>query len=304
MARIEVVGVPFDGYGRLGNQALAARRVRDAGLDGAFEGHEVIDTGDLDLPPPDPHRAKGSGLINEAALVAMSAALEREVGRVVDAGSFPVVIGGDCSILLGIMAGAQAGAPVGLLFIDGHEDTMPLDVSEDGEAANAELGMLLGITGHLTPDALRRYVAILPRQAVAVLGPRDEQWRRQFNVGSLRDWGTWFRSVDEVAADPAASGRAAVEHLRTGARQWWLHVDLDVLDPDVFPAQGLPGVADEPGGLSWSQLEALLTHSVAAGGCAGWSIAIYDPDQDPDSSGAEAIVRLVGKVAGALPGAR
>jgi len=83
----------------------------------------------------------------------------------------------------------------------------------------------------------------------------------------------------------------------SAAKRWWLHVDLDVLDPMEFPAQGLPDVADEPGGLTRTQLAALLSAATGAGGCAGLSMAIYDPDQDPDRSGARYIVELVGAVA-------
>ena len=130
---------------------------------------------------------------------------------------------------------------------------MPLDVSEDGEAANAEIGLLLGLTGRLLAGPLRDRLPALEPQGLAVLGPRDEAWRRQFNVGSLRDVGVWLRSEREVAADPAGAGRQAVEHVTSFASRWWLHVDLDVLDPG-FPAQGLPDVADEPGGMTWRQL--------------------------------------------------
>ena len=76
----------------------------------------------------------------------------------------------------------------------------------------------------------------------------------------------WLRSVGEVAADPVGAGRAAVGHVRLQADRWWLHVDLDVLDPQAFAAQGLPGVADDPGGLSWQQLTELLGRS----GRSGW----------------------------------
>ena len=133
-----------------------------------------------------------------------------------------------------------------------------------------------------------------------MLGPRDAAWRARFNVGSLREHGVWFRSCDEVAADPAGAGRAAATHVRAGSPGWWLHVDLDVVDPVAFPAQGLPDVEDIPGGLGWDQLSALLRAAVGAGGCRGLSLVIYDPDQDPDGADARRIVRLAGAVRAAL----
>jgi arginase len=189
----------------------------------------------------------------------------------------------------------------GLLFVDGHEDTMPLDVSEDGEAANAEIGLLLGLTGRLLHGPLADRLPGLRRCELALLGPRDVQWRRQFNVGSLRDHGVWLRDCQEVARAPRDCAREAVRHLRDGCSRWWLHVDLDVLDPSVFSAQGLPDVEDEPGGLTWDQLTQALTVAVSSGGCVGMSIAIYDPDQDTDRSQAQRITSLVAEIAAALP---
>lgn len=295
---IELIGVPFDGYGRPGSQASAAAVLRGAGLAGAIVGREVVDSGDLELPEPEPERGRDTGLINEPALVAMTDALGRRVEAAVSAGRVALVFGGDCSLLFGVISGLR---DLGLLFVDGHEDTMPLDVSEDGEAANVEVGLLLGVTGGLLRGPLLKCRGILAREKLAMLGQRDLEWRRRFNVGSLSDSGVFLRGLSDVSADPAAISRDAVAHLSQHADGWWLHTDLDVLDPVEFASQGLPEVEDDPGGLTWAQLTTLLVAAVQAGGCLGWSLVIYDPEQDADRADARRIVKLVSDVTTALP---
>jgi arginase len=163
MVDFEVIGVPFDGYGRPGNQARAAGALRTAGLVAAL-GDGTVDGGDIPLPPPDPGRGPDTSLLNEPGLIAMTDGLRQQVGGALAAGRFPVVVGGDCSALLGMVAGLRAVVPsAGLVFVDGHEDSMPLDVSEDGEAANTEIGLLLGVTGGLLRGPLAQRRATLQR---------------------------------------------------------------------------------------------------------------------------------------------
>lgn len=305
MVDIDLIGVAFDGYGRPAHQARAAAALRSAGLFGAFAGHHLAAVEDLNVPVgPTVQRGPLTGLINEPALLELTAILNNRVGAALRRGLFPVVYGGDCTTLLGIVTGLRDHAgPTGLVFVDGHEDTMPLDVSEDGEAANAEIGLLLGLTGRLLSGPLAEVLPALAPEQLAVVGPRDALWRRRFNVGSLRDLGIWLASHAEVRANPETTGADAVRHVTAAtAGRWWLHVDLDVLDPAEFGAQGHPDFPDEPGGLTWTELTSTLAAALAQGGCVGLSLAIYDPDQDPTGADARRIVQLVAELAPLLTG--
>ena len=235
--------------------------------------------------------------MNEAALLGLVDALHERVGEALSADRFPIIYGGECSVLLGAVSGLRDHhGRAGLVFVDGHEDTTPLDVSPDGEAANMEIGLLLGITGQLAPAQLRRRLPALEPAALAMLGPRDQALRRTLNLASLADRGVFFRGCDAVAAEPAGAARDAVEHVRSSAPAWWLHTDLDVLAQDVFTAGRVPDDEDEPGGLDWSQLTELTSAALACDGCAGWSIVIYDPEQDADGTQARQIVAFVADV--------
>lgn len=292
--RVDVIAVPFDGFGRPGHQASAAASYIDAGLLDEPMLPMVL-SAPIELPPPSRERGHLTGLMNEPALLVLIDELQARVSAALLSGRFPLVVGGDCSHLLGAFSCAHSvDDRFGLLFADGHEDTTPLDVSEDGEAANAELGLLLGITGR-GPDFPRPSVrSILTPSRLAAVGQRDIEWRRAMNVASVADLGAFFRSAGATAQDPARVGRDAADVLRA-VGPWWLHVDLDVLDLAVLPATGVPGDAPDPddGGLDWDQLTALLTSAVERGGCRGLSVAIYDPEQDPHRLHAGRIVELV-----------
>jgi arginase len=301
-SRIELIGVAFDGWGRSGAQARAATALREAGLERAFAG-EVDVRADFTSDDPTPVRASGSGLMNEAALLDMVEHVQRSVSGALAAGNFPLVYGGDCTVLLGaVPALREVDGRAGLVFLDGHEDTTSLDASQDGEAANMEIGLLLGLTGHLAPARLRRRLPALADDALAMLGMRDRALRRELNVASLADRGVQVHDAENVAADPSGTARDAAMQAAAQSDGWWLHVDLDVLAEDEFASQLVPGDGGTPGGLAWSQLTEAVKAALAVPRCRGLSVTIYDPDQDPDGSDARRIVQFVADIAPSLPG--
>lgn len=299
---IDLIGVPFDGWGRSGAQALAAAALREAGLARAFE-RPVNVQPDPPLVAPTPMRAAGSGLLNEPALLAMVDDVRTRVTASLVAGRFPLVYGADCSALLGSLTALRdVVGRAGLVFVDGHEDTTSLDASPDGEAANMEVGLLLGLSGQLAPERLRRLLPALESDALAMLGMRDQALRRELNVASLADRGVLLRTAGEVAAGPAETGRAAAVQAAAQSAGWWLHLDVDVLARSELASQRVPGDEETTGGLTWSQLSETLSAALAVGGCRGWSVAIYDPEQDPDGSDARRIVSLIRELAPQLAG--
>lgn len=298
---IDLIGVPFDGMGRRPGQAGAPAALRANGLLTALAARDVVAGPDLVVPEARPERAPGSGFLNEAALLEMTDALYARLREALSAGRFPLVYGADCSVLLAaVPALRDMAGDAGLVFVDGHEDNTPMDISRDGEAANMEVALLLGLTGERAPSQLRAHLPALTFDAVAMLGPRDEAWRRDLGVATLGDR-VLLCGADDVAADPAGRVRDAVLHVRRTATEWWLHTDLDVLAVREFAARGASGEISLPGGLDWTQLTEVVTSAMRAGGCRGWSLVIYNPDLDPDGGAARKIVRLVEEVAPHLP---
>ena len=298
---VSLIGVPFDGMGREPGQAGAPAALRAAGLEAAFSSRDVVSPPDLMVPAPRAERARDSGLLNEAALLTMIEALDAELSESISAGQFPLVYGADCSVLLAAITAlrGRVGAP-GLLFIDGHEDATPMDRSLSGEAANMEIAILLGMTGERLPPPLDKSFGALEPEALAMLGPRDLAWRREFGVESVADR-VLLRHSGEVSADPAGAAREAVRCISLHASNWWLHTDLDVLDERDFSARGAPGELTLSGGLTWQHLTEVVQTALRIGGCRGWSLAIYNPDLDPDGSQARRIVQFVAEIAPHIP---
>jgi arginase len=204
--------------------------------------------------------------------------------------AFPLVLGGDCPILLGCLAAAKrTGHSIGLLFVDGHEDAWPPEHSPSGEAADMELGFILGLNRDRLPASVSESMPQLDFDAVAVLGPRDQRELREAGISSLEGQLAVYHSAEAVAADPGALVADAAKRLaRAGA--WWLHVDLDVLSTESLAAVDYC----QPGGLNWDALSSLTATALRSPGIIGWDITIYNPNLDDGGTGASRIVRHVG----------
>jgi arginase len=285
---VELIGVPYTSMAAPGGIARAVGVLRSAGLVERLRvAGDVHDAGDLALAEGDGVRGR-SGLVNEAGLTRLVIATREAVASAAGHRRLPVLVGGDCPMLLGALAAVRdRHSRCGLLFVDGHEDAWPPARSATGEASDCELAIALGRVDTSLPPPLAGLLPLLQPDAVAMLGPRDRAELDRNGVGSLSGMVAMFRDDEALRAQgPSAAARQAIEAVARTAPAFWLHIDLDVLRTDQLAAVDYP----QPGGLTWPELKDITAAAAGDPRCAGAGIAIYNPDRDRDTEGAARVI--------------
>jgi arginase len=290
----KLLGAPLDSSGAGRGEERAPALLREAGL---AERLGIADAGDVVGPLRDSVRDPSTGVIAAAQLVEASRALRDAVAATLERGERPFVLGGDCSLLPGALAGARvACGRLSLWMLDGHPDALDGETSPTGEAADMDLALVLG-RGHPELTGLAGETPIVAPEDVALIGHRPAELDSDVaaEIALVPD------AVEQVTA-PAVrrrgAGRVAWATLAAGRGQpVWLHVDLDALDERELPAV----TYTQPRGLSWSELVELLEPLIAAPDLAGMSLADLDADH---SHARQHAGRIVDVLQSAFSGAR
>ena len=274
--------------GRVSGVRRAPDVLRAAGLHerlgGAFAG--VVE------PPPyveaiDPVTRVRNG----EGIARYSVELADAIEPVLDEGAFALVLGGDCSILIGAALALGRRGRHGVVYVDAHPDYLTVEQSTTGGVAGLPLAIVTG----LGPDGLTNLEGRAPYVAssdVVVVGSRDD-YQVHGAPGARTVDGTSIRAhdLDEIRArtprDVAADVMRGME-LR-GVDGVWLHLDVDALDSAIMPAVDSP----EPDGLVPAELVELLLPMIAHPLVRGLEVTIYDPDRDPDGSAARLLVDVL-----------
>ncbi len=238
-----------------------------------------------------PMRDPRTKILNPLALADYSSVLADAVSAVLDEGEFPVVLGGDCSILLGAALALKRRGRYGLLYIDGDADFYQPEVNPLGGAASAsDLAFATGRGPGVVCD-LEGQRPLIRDDDVVVFACRDAADRERRHCQPLPADMLVLDREQVRGVGAAAAARRAVTFLTRpdGPEGFWIHIDADVFDETIMRAVDDP----RPDGLNWEDVVSAVRAAIASGKAAGLQIAIYNPDFDPDGSNGRGLAAAI-----------
>lgn len=240
-------------------------------------------------------RARVGAMVDTGAdaLVAVDAELctrlAASVRDALDAGRFPLVVGGDHSCAIGTWSGVHrwlgGRGPLGLVWFDAHMDSHTFATTPSGALHGMPLACLLGYGEHAL-TALVEDAPKLQPEHVCLFGVRSFE---EGEAALLHSLGVRVITMGEIRERGVASALdEAMSIARNGTAGYGVSLDLDVLDPDEEPGVGSP----EPGGLLCGELEQALHRLRRDPALLAMEIVEYNPHRDRD--------HLTARAAGAL----
>ena len=272
MTRTALIGAPTSLGAFAPGQERAPAALRAAGLTAD------ADLGDIPLRRWAPDREHRRAM-NAAGVVQAATEVAERVEAAIRSGHVPVVLGGDCTVGLGTVAGALAagGPPPGLVYFDMHPDLHTPETVETGTLDWMGVGHLLGLPGAVPELAA---VATLAPADVVLLA-RDRSQSRPAEQEAIERLGIATIEVEEVRAGPraaAAKALAALPHERL-----LVHFDVDVVDFVDLPLSENPGLNV---GLPFDAAAAVLEALLADPRFAGLTVTEHNPAHGPEDGSA------------------
>lgn len=229
----------------------------------------------LDPPTYTMMRDEASGVRN-AELIAKYAKDQAEMlGKVLSENKLPIVLGGDCSILIGNSLALKKSGSFALFFLDGHTDFMWPPLSQTEGAAGMDLAI---VTGH-SHDKLSNIDNQKPyfkEEHVWCVGNRDfEDWYVEAITNSKISY------TDLPALRRYGIKKCISDFLQMVKSEkldgFWIHIDVDVLNDTIMPAVD----SRQPDGLDYKEFDEIIHLLLADSKAIGLEITILDPDLDP-----------------------
>jgi arginase len=286
--KIALIGAPSSAAAFLPGSEKAPAALRAAGIVERLQGagYEVIDHGDcapqLFADDEEHRRAR-----NLTAIVAGLTDLKTRAEVSIKSGALVLVLGGDCAQVIGLLTGARRYYKhINLLWFDRDADLNTPATTPSGRID----GMVVAhIIGRGAPELVRFWgePPLVREPDVTLFGlERLDLPEQEFLVKSpLRH----MNAADVQSKGATAAAREALTYLHADAHEFVLHLDTDVIAREEFPGVNVPG----SGGMNFEEVRASLNEFARHKNLLGLDVAQYNPDKDPDGSGAKKLVDLL-----------
>ena len=283
--RLALIGIPSSAGARRTGLEGGPAALRAAGLLERLRanGLDVADFGDLPTvsfrPDPEHPRQQNVPLVENVARQAAD-----RVDQALATRRLPLVLGGDCSLSLGVVAGLlRHQSRLGLLYFDGDVDLNTPETTPSGVFDGMVLAYLLG-RGVPRLARIGSRHPLLSEKDITLFGyDVASGWIDPPELEALEGSHMSKYPLAQIRADTTAAAKEALLDLENRSDAILVHFDVDVMD---FPATDVP----HPGGLETKSAFEALKVFVAAPTCAAVVVTELNAERDPDGSHAACLV--------------
>lgn len=279
------------GAGRRGVD-MGPSAIRIAGVSDKLArlGHAVVDEGDILIKAPEQLRIRNQKLKYLPEIVRACTLLSSKIEKIMAAGGFPLVLGGDHSIAIGTIAGMASYCRthkkrLGVLWIDAHGDLNTPETTPSGNIHGMPMAASVG-NGAIELTSVGGDFKKVDPKDVVLIGTRDlDEGERKF----IRHSGISTFTMEEI--DKHGMSTVMSRALRKLHQCDYLHVsfDLDGVDPQVAPGVGTP----VKGGLNYREAHLIMETLNESGKMTSLEVVEVNPILDNRNQSAEFAVELI-----------